>query len=222
MRAWNLFAGARDDGGAAARPACGTTAPPLHKQSLWRPRSATPRTKFVGTPVRWSLRSWLRLPATGARSACGISRLPRPEECSERIIPRAGRIAAAGPGVPSGNAGTVGSMTGCRPAAWWRRRMSESTRVYSGCGATARPACGTTTSPPHKRSLWGPRSIGRYGRGFDCRQPRVPGTRYLRSGVERAPSRVRACGASGLLREATEGIGISRGCPAFPPPQATG
>ena len=45
-----------------------------------------------------------------------------------------------------------------------------------GCfigGATVRPACGTTAPPPHKRSLWGPRSVGRCGRGFDCRQ-RVP------------------------------------------------
>ena len=55
-------------------------------------------------------------------------------------------------------------------------------------GATARPACGTTAPPPHKRSLWGLRSVGRCGRGSDCRQPGVPGTRCLRSGVERGPA----------------------------------
>ena len=36
--------------------------------------------------------------------------------------------------------------------------------------------------------------------GFDCRQPGVPGTRCSRSGVERAPSRMRDRGASKLPR----------------------
>ncbi len=63
------------------------------------------------------------------------------------------------------------------PRLRWRERISADF-------VAVRPPAIATAPPPHERSSWGPRSAGRCGRGFDCRQPGVPGTRCLCSGVE--------------------------------------